>query len=99
MFKYKYTVVVVITLAVLGTVFIISRQAGFFLPTEFPACKFEPAADRTCLTQCGNVPGFPPYTQFSQPVQATDVDGTTWYYCCPHGTNFNIAGEKCVVSK
>src|SRR5829696_7131038 len=99
----RTTTVAVITLALIAVgallFYLNSPRSKFALappPTEFPACKYAPRVGRTCLNQCGSVPGFPPFTEASQPVQAT-INGETFHYCCPKGTTFMVDGEKCKV--
>lgn len=100
--RSRTTVVVVIAVAIVAlgaALFYINRPVRrVSLPpgAEFPACKFVPVVNGHCVDHCSNVPGFPPYSKFATPLEAT-VGGTTSNYCCPEGTEFIMAHESCKV--
>jgi len=102
--KHRNALVMVIILAALGVgagfVYLQSRRASSFLnppaPTApFPACKLPPDDALTCKDECPVVPGFPPWRVGDRPVQDPDLTGTTWYWCCPRGSTFVPADDKC----
>ena len=104
----RTTVVVVVAIAIVGigvALFYLNRPVRrVSLPpgSEFPACKFALGkVNPLCIDNCGNVPGFPPYTKFDTAREGT-FKGTNSNYCCPAGTNLNVTDvpprETCKVN-
>jgi hypothetical protein len=99
--RSRTTVVTFIALVLISlgvSLYVNSRRAGYHIPDppppqDFLACKLTTFGD-TCFTRCAPVPGFPPYTKFSQAIS----DGTA-DYCCPDGTTFVLATKKCHPTK
>jgi hypothetical protein len=104
----RTTVVAVVAVAIVGigvALFYLNRPVRRVSPppgSEFPACKHPtgPVNPHCIDINCGNVPGFPPFTKFDTAVEGTFM-GINSLYCCPAGTDLMLGAvpprETCKV--